>query len=115
MDFSEWDFDFAPKSEPLRDDSYFQKVSVPETYLTIERMFLFWKKPHNRQSLPMLQREEEPEKVHEILDERTNPTWPTTRFAPRLSGSGAFREVYDVMNNWGPTTARFPMATSARN
>lgn len=42
-----------------------------------------------------------PEKVHEILDERTNPTWPTTWFAPRLIGSGAFREVYGVMNNWG--------------
>jgi L-fucose isomerase len=42
-----------------------------------------------------------PAKVHEILDERTNPTWPTTWFAPRLTGSGAFREVYGVMNNWG--------------
>jgi len=42
-----------------------------------------------------------PEKVHAILDERTNPTWPTTWFAPRLTGSGAFREVYDVMNKWG--------------
>jgi L-fucose isomerase len=42
-----------------------------------------------------------PENVHKILDERTNPTWPTTWFAPRLTGSGAFREVYGVMNNWG--------------
>lgn len=42
-----------------------------------------------------------PEKVHAILDERTNPTWPTTWFAPRLTESGAFRTVYDVMNNWG--------------
>ncbi len=42
-----------------------------------------------------------PENVHEVLDERTNPTWPTTWFAPRLTGSGAFREVYGVMNNWG--------------
>ena len=42
-----------------------------------------------------------PEEVHKILDERTNPTWPTTWFAPRLTGSGAFRTVYDVMNNWG--------------
>lgn len=42
-----------------------------------------------------------PAHVHEILDERTNPTWPTTWFAPRLTGSGAFREVYGVMNNWG--------------
>ncbi|MCX6971883.1 MAG: L-fucose isomerase [Verrucomicrobia bacterium] len=42
-----------------------------------------------------------PKNVHAILDERTNPTWPTTWFAPRLTGSGAFRDVYDVMKNWG--------------
>jgi L-fucose isomerase len=42
-----------------------------------------------------------PKKVHDILDERTNPTWPTTWFAPILTGGGAFRDVYTVMNNWG--------------
>jgi L-fucose isomerase len=42
-----------------------------------------------------------PENVHNILDERTNPTWPTTWFAPRLTGQGAFRDTYTVMNNWG--------------
>ena len=42
-----------------------------------------------------------PDEVHKILDARTNPTWPTTWFAPRLTGSGASRDVYDVMNNWG--------------
>ena len=31
-----------------------------------------------------------PAKVHETLDQRTDPTWPTTWFAPRLTGSGAF-------------------------
>ena len=35
------------------------------------------------------------------LVERTNPTWPTTWFAPRLTGKGAFTDVYSVMNNWG--------------
>jgi len=39
--------------------------------------------------------------VHYILDERTDPTWPTTWFAPRLTGKGVFRDVYSVMNNWG--------------
>ncbi|MBO1206298.1 L-fucose isomerase [Staphylococcus nepalensis] len=39
--------------------------------------------------------------VHEILDQRTDPGWPTTWFAPRLTGKGAFKSVYDVMNNWG--------------
>jgi L-fucose isomerase len=42
-----------------------------------------------------------PENVHDMLDQRTNPTWPTTWFAPKLTGHGAFRDVYSVMNNWG--------------
>lgn len=42
-----------------------------------------------------------PENVHEILNERTDPTWPTTWFVPRTTGSGPFRDVYTVMNNWG--------------
>ena len=39
--------------------------------------------------------------VHDLLDQRTNPTWPTTWFAPRLTGKGAFRSVYSVMEAWG--------------
>lgn len=42
-----------------------------------------------------------PDKVHQVLDARTNPTWPTTWFAPILTGEGAFRSTYDVMNKWG--------------
>lgn len=42
-----------------------------------------------------------PEDVHSVLDERTNPTWPTTWFAPRTTGTGAFKDVYTVMANWG--------------
>jgi L-fucose isomerase len=42
-----------------------------------------------------------PEQVHQVLDERTNPTWPTTWFVPRVTGSGPFRDVYSVMVNWG--------------
>lgn len=42
-----------------------------------------------------------PDDVHKTLDERTNPTWPTTWFAPNLTGSGAFADVYTVMNSWG--------------
>jgi L-fucose isomerase len=44
---------------------------------------------------------EVPEEAHHVLDERTNPTWPTTWFAPRLTGNGPFRDVYSVMYNWG--------------
>ncbi len=40
--------------------------------------------------------------IHEILDKRTDPTWPTTWFVPRLDpAKDAFKDVYSVMNNWG--------------
>jgi L-fucose isomerase len=42
-----------------------------------------------------------PATVHETLNERTDPTWPTHWFAPRLTGQGPFRDVYSVMANWG--------------
>jgi L-fucose isomerase len=42
-----------------------------------------------------------PENVHETLNERTNPTWPTHWFVPNTTGTGAFRDVYTVMANWG--------------
>ncbi|HZI53633.1 MAG TPA: L-fucose isomerase, partial [Chitinophagaceae bacterium] len=43
-----------------------------------------------------------PEKVHKILDDRTDKTWPTTWFVPHLNNeSPAFRDVYSVMANWG--------------
>ncbi len=42
-----------------------------------------------------------PDAVHDKLDWRTDPTWPTTWFAPRTTGEGAFRDVYSVMANWG--------------
>ncbi|MBW7460141.1 L-fucose isomerase, partial [Paenibacillus sepulcri] len=32
---------------------------------------------------------------------RTDPTWPTTWFAPNLTGEGAFTSVYSVMDHWG--------------
>lgn len=43
-----------------------------------------------------------PKGVHDTLDKRTDPTWPTTWFAPRLNPQrDAFKDVYSVMNNWG--------------
>ncbi|MGK7393764.1 MAG: L-fucose isomerase [Candidatus Cyclobacteriaceae bacterium M3_2C_046] len=48
-----------------------------------------------------------PEKVHKILDERTNPTWPTTWFVPRITGKAAFKDVYSVMANWGANHGAF--------
>lgn len=42
-----------------------------------------------------------PDDVHDILDRRTDQTWPTTWFVPNLTGQGPFKDVYSVMNNWG--------------
>lgn len=42
-----------------------------------------------------------PDDVHSPIDLRTDRTWPTTWFVPRLTGKGAFTDVYSVMANWG--------------
>ena len=42
-----------------------------------------------------------PEQMFEKINERTDPTWPTTWFCPRTTGKGAFKDVYSVMANWG--------------
>ena len=40
--------------------------------------------------------------IMNVLDMRTDPTWPTTWFVPRLCPDrDAFKDVYSVMNNWG--------------
>ncbi|MEX0771832.1 MAG: L-fucose isomerase [Balneolales bacterium] len=43
--------------------------------------------------------------IHDLLNKRTDPTWPTTWFVPKLTGQKAFRDVYSVMNNWGSNHA----------
>lgn len=48
-----------------------------------------------------------PDDVQKILWERTDPTWPSTWFAPRLTGKGAFTDVYSVMANWGANHGAF--------
>lgn len=42
-----------------------------------------------------------PEDINNILEKRTSPTWPTTWFAPIITGDGPFKDVYSVMANWG--------------
>ena len=42
-----------------------------------------------------------PDEVTDKLWKRTDYTWPCTWFTPRVTGKGAFRSAYDVMNNWG--------------
>lgn len=48
-----------------------------------------------------------PRKIHDILDRRTDPGWPTTWFVPNLTGQGAFKDVYSVMANWGANHGAF--------
>ncbi|MEI6895993.1 MAG: L-fucose isomerase [Psychromonas sp.] len=42
-----------------------------------------------------------PTEVHNTLNDRTDAAWPTTWFVPRITGEGSFKNVYDVMANWG--------------
>ncbi len=39
--------------------------------------------------------------INKVLDNRTDPTWPTTWFVPRTCDRAPFKDVYSVMNNWG--------------
>ncbi len=48
-----------------------------------------------------------PEKVSKALWERTDLTWPSTWFVPRLNKSNAFSSVYNVMANWGANHGAF--------
>lgn len=48
-----------------------------------------------------------PDDMHEKLDVRTDRTWPTTWFVPRLNGSDSFKDVYSVMANWGANHGSF--------
>lgn len=45
--------------------------------------------------------------VNDALWQKTDPTWPCTWFAPRLTGKGAFSDVYSVMANWGANHGAF--------
>ena len=47
------------------------------------------------------------EKIFETINNRTDPGWPTTFFVPRLTGEGAFKDVYSVMANWGANHGAF--------
>jgi L-fucose isomerase len=42
-----------------------------------------------------------PPAVHDTLNLRTDPGWPTTWFAPKITDQNAFRDAYAVMSNWG--------------
>lgn len=46
-----------------------------------------------------------PDHVFRLIDQRTDKTWPSTFFVPRLTGRGHFKDVYSVMNAWGANHA----------
>ncbi len=48
-----------------------------------------------------------PKEVSKTLHDRTDPTWPSTWFAPCLNGKGAFTDVYSVMAAWGANHGAF--------
>lgn len=42
-----------------------------------------------------------PDYAFDIINKRTDRTWPSTFFVPRLTGKGHFKDIYSVMNYWG--------------
>lgn len=42
-----------------------------------------------------------PDDVFDLINKRTDKTWPSTFFVPRTTGEGRFKDVYSVMNYWG--------------
>jgi L-fucose isomerase len=48
-----------------------------------------------------------PGEVNRIILDRTDPTWPSTYFVPRLDETNAFSSVYNVMANWGANHGAF--------
>ena len=48
-----------------------------------------------------------PEKVNRTILDRTDPTWPSTYFVPRLTETESFSSVYNVMANWGANHGAF--------
>ena len=46
-----------------------------------------------------------PDTTYDAVEKRTDPTWPTTFFAPNVTGTGAFKDVYSVMSSWGANHA----------
>jgi len=89
------------------DRDYFRGGGFSSTFLTRGGMPVTMSRVNIVDGLgPVLQLAEgwtvdlDPE-VHDIINRRTDKTWPTTWFAPRLTGKGAFKDVYSVMNNLG--------------
>jgi L-fucose/D-arabinose isomerase len=92
---------------------YFRGGGYSSTFLTLGDMPITLSRINLVDGLgPVLQLAEGytaslPDKVNDILNKRTNPTWPTTWFVPNLTGKGPFTDVYSVMANWGANHGAF--------
>jgi L-fucose isomerase len=92
---------------PAADLGYFRGGGFSSHFVTEEEMPVTMSRVNLVKGIgPVLQIAEGwtiqlPDDIHSVLDVRTSPTWPTTWFAPRLTGKGAFADVYNVMANWG--------------
>ena len=86
---------------------YFRGGGFSSHFLTVEGMPITMSRLNMVKGLgPVLQIAEGwtasmPAHVFDIINKRTDKTWPTTFFVPRLTGEGRFKDVYSVMNYWG--------------
>ena len=93
--------------------SYFRGGGFSSTFLTRKGMPITMSRLNMIKGLgPVLQiaegyTHELPGDVNKKLVDRTDPGWPTTWFVPNLTGSGAFKDVYSVMANWGANHGAF--------
>lgn len=89
------------------DNGYFRGGGFSSRYLTVAQMPVTMSRVNLIKGIgPVIQIAEGwtinlPDEVSDKLWKRTDYTWPCTWFAPRLTGKGAFKSAYDVMNNWG--------------
>lgn len=89
------------------DNGYFRGGGFSSRYLTRAEMPVTMLRLNLVKNLgPVLQicegyTVELPEDVSDKIWKRTDYTWPCTWFAPRITGEGAFKTAYDVMNSWG--------------
>jgi L-fucose isomerase len=92
---------------------YFRGGGFSSTFLTKKGMPITMSRLNMIKGLgPVLQiaegyTHELPEDVNKKLVDRTDPGWPTTWFVPNLTGTGAFKDVYSVMANWGANHGAF--------
>ena len=92
---------------------YFRDGGLCATYTTREGMPITMARINLVKGLgPVLQLAEGysvelPPEAHTTLVNRTDPQWPCTWFAPRLTGKGAFKDTYSVMANWGANHGAF--------